>query len=82
MAKNECGADGVFTAPNSIFGVKINSCCITHDAAYRKGGTKADRKKADICFLKDMIKRGVFKPIAYIYYFAVRAYGWLCWNKK
>lgn len=64
--------------------------CAIHDDDYVLGkGTKHDRHNADLIFLINMLKgakqeTGLKKSLmittAFIYYMAVRAFGWLFWN--
>jgi hypothetical protein len=70
-------------------------CCL-HDELYNAGGTKEDRKKADVRLFEDMVKHSIdhFKPkmrigaqvwfivLAYVYYKAVRWFGSKRFNYK
>ncbi len=84
-------SDGCTLAPD--FGFR--SCCVNHDVAYSNidsrttpfhGNFKA-RRDADYA-LKNCIKneikgKSIFKkPLPYIYFGFVRAFGWLFYNYK
>ena len=63
--------------PDLIF----SKACKRHDMAYTRA---IGRKKADLMFLKDMLKIAkrhryavLFVPIAYLYFTAVRIFGWI-----
>ena len=62
--------DGCSMFPNH----KWKDCCIEHDKLYWKGGTKEDRKKADIK-LMNCVKAKGFPIIAKIMYLGVRVGG-------
>jgi len=69
--------DGECTcSPDSWFGVDISDCCREHDRLYKKGGEQIDKLYADT-LLRDCIagKRWWLKPVAWIYYAAVRTFG-------
>jgi hypothetical protein len=48
--------------------------CVKHDRAYHAGGTRAERRKADIELMSDVAKRG-YPNLAYAMYVAVRVGG-------
>lgn len=59
-------------------------CCI-HDDDYDKGGTKRDRKIADVRLYKNMLKRSdnwKHRTVAIFYYASVRLFGRLFFNFK
>lgn len=61
----------------------FHCCCVDHDLAYERGGTRSDRLRADKEFLKCMLERDdKYRPMAYVYYAGVRAFGWMFWRKK
>lgn len=62
------------SSPNGTWG----HCCIEHDIAYWRGGTKSDRKRADHRLRWCMIKSG---GPGKLYYDFVRAAGWAYWGK-
>ena len=78
---NGCGAKGGwFDPPEFLF----HASCNQHDFYYWRGGSEADRKKADEAFYRYMqidanrysgLKRLKYLAIAYIYYKAVRIFG-------
>ena len=81
---NGCGAKAsIIRPPHAIF---FKSSCDLHDLSYVLGGTEEDRIKADCGFLKAMlqdceriensIKRKYYIAWAYLYFMAVRAFGW------
>lgn len=89
MDTNGCGACGGFwkwlKPPHHTF---FKEECDTHDSAYNKGGTKADRKRADRRLFFDMVDQSVshfksrktlslwwFVSLALVYYYAVRCFG-------
>jgi len=60
-----------------------------HDYNYYKGGAESDRSRADEWFLKymlidcqklDWIRRVYYVLLAYLYYNAVRLFGWKYFN--
>jgi len=59
--------------------LNVTPCCLAHDEAYLKGGSAADRKAADIALRTCMRSKGQ-KVACWIYYFAVRIFGWVGWN--
>lgn len=68
-----------------------DASCKIHDDNYKKGGTKEDRLKADVGFLKYMILDARYLPYkqkrkavlwACIYYMFVRAFGWVTFRWK
>ncbi len=61
--------------------MNVTPCCKDHDLAYRRGGTKSDRKIADIQFRDAMHARGR-RILCWVYYFAVRCFGWVHFNWK
>lgn len=75
--------------PYSIF---FKSSCDIHDLSYYIWWNKCDRKKADLWFLKVMIedcnkntcffKKNYYKVWCYVYYIAVRVFGWKYFNYK
>jgi len=82
---NGCGPKGgFFPVPEFVF----TSACDQHDFNYFLGSTRAQRKKADLQFLAEMIAEaaGVKKYIwlARIYYRAVRWFGVFCfhWSRR
>ena len=82
--KNGCGSKGSFIKPPLAAFFKAS--CDLHDLSYILGGTEEDRIKADCGFLKAMlqdceriesnIKRKYYITWAYLYFAAVRAFGW------
>jgi len=79
---NGCGGKGGFINPPEFL---FHASCNHHDFYYWRGGTEADRKKADDTFYKymqmdianenSMIKRIYYEMLAYSYYKAVRIFG-------
>jgi len=64
-------------SPDKILGYDITDACRFHDEAYAKGGSEDKRKIADVLLRLDIAERlpKILKPIAWIYYFAVRTFG-------
>jgi len=60
--KNYCTA-----CPDTVFGKYIGGCCEHHDDLYRKGGTAADRKAADMELRRCVTADGGL---------AIEAFGW------
>jgi len=76
---NGCGPKGGWVpVPEFVF----TEACNHHDFNYWIGCTKAQRKKADKQFLKEMLLEAGnsywYKTLAYIYYKAVRVAGGKC----
>lgn len=71
----------VGTPDGAIDTITGKAACYTaslgHDALYQFGAGR--RKDADRIFLGEMLK--VKFPLAYAYYYAVRVFGWMFWNK-
>lgn len=92
---NGCGAcNGILRnipIPHANF---FKEDCLKHDIAYNIGGTKVDRKQADINLYKGMVERSVnyfdnrvgsqfwFICWAFFYYKAVRAFASRQFNYK
>lgn len=79
---NGCGGKGsIVPVPEFLF----HASCNHHDFYYWRGGSEADRKRADEAFYKfmkqdaamagTMLKRLHYRLWAYIYYQAVRQFG-------
>ena len=77
------GKSGFLKPPYWFF---IDASCKIHDDNYKKGGSKEDRLKADVGFLKHMLldisdmpyqrkSRAAFS--ACVYYLLVRTFGWI-----
>ena len=88
---NGCGPKGGFIpVPEFIF----NACCDHHDFNYWIGCNRKQRKKADLQFLREMLRdantypypepRNTYRWLARIYYRAVRFGGVFCfhWAKR
>ena len=59
---------------------KYNKAAVVHDWLYN---TKMfDRKTSDKIFLEAMFVLGINKFKAYIFYYAVRLFGWIRWRRK
>ena len=67
--------------------------CEAHDEAYARGGTRADRRRADLRMLAGMVQtiaeHDHRAPTALLllawaaaYYVAVRAFGWIRWRRR
>ena len=56
------------------------ACCIRHDWAYWKGGSKKDRRKADDGFFRCIWKTSNFPILAPIRWFGVRIGGKKFWR--
>ena len=54
----------------------FTKCCDAHDLDYMKGGNELDRWRADMKFLKCMLKRKKYKCVSLAYYFGVVLFGW------
>jgi hypothetical protein len=53
-------------------------CCDEHDVAYIEGGTLEWRKFHDLK-LKECMEKAGYPTWANIYYWFVRAFGWIHW---
>jgi len=51
-----------------------HECCVAHDYAYCEGGTRQDRKKADIQLMRCVALKG-HPHIAYLMFLGVRLFG-------
>lgn len=60
--------------------VSYRYCCDEHDLAYYEGGSQADRALADYRFWACVRDSGRLLR-AWIFWLAVRLFGWLYWNK-
>lgn len=63
---------------NKLFGrppLPYRSCCIEHDRAYFYGGTRQQRKEADITFRKCVVEITGKKIWPWIMFVAVRIFG-------
>ncbi len=58
----------------------MRACCIRHDWAYWKGGSRKDRRKADRDFFNCIWKTSSFPILAPIRWFGVRIGGKKFWN--
>jgi hypothetical protein len=58
---------------------KFNKASVVHDWLYHT--KQFDRKTSDKIFLELMFALGINKYKAYIFYFMVRAFGWLYWRR-
>jgi hypothetical protein len=56
-------------------------CCDTHDLAYAAGGTRGQRRKADLRLAECVAKRG-FPTIAAAMFVAVRLFGGPHWPRS
>jgi len=70
MQKKKTISDGCTLFPDGDW----IECCITHDHAYAKGGTKEQRKKADIVLRNCVAGKG-HSVVAWIMYLGVRVGG-------
>ena len=68
-------SDGCTASPNSGWWGSHLECCLRHDEAYYYGGTKEQRRDADLVFRHCLVGMGVPVPIAWMYWGAVRAMG-------
>lgn len=59
--------------------IRFRYCCDEHDVAYYEGGSSKDRRIADKRFRQCIAERG-HTVKSWIFYSAVRAFGWLYWN--
>lgn len=61
-------------------------CCVIHDVAYWRGGTAAQREKADIALRQCILEKTGDKPLADLMYEGVRLggspyfYNWYRWG--
>ena len=58
----------------------MRACCIRHDWAYWKGGSRRDRRKADSQFFRCIWKTSRFPILAPIRWFGVRLGGKKFWG--
>jgi hypothetical protein len=58
---------------------KFNKAAVVHDWLYHT--KQFDRKTTDRIFLELQLALGINKYKAYLFYFTVRAFGWLYWRK-
>ena len=61
-------------SPDTIGETYIGDLCAVHDVAYWKGGTKKDKKIADVILRKSITKR-INWVWGWIYYIGVRFFG-------
>jgi hypothetical protein len=59
---------------------KFNKASVVHDWLYRN--QMFDRKTSDKIYLELMLALGINKYKAYVFYYTVRAFGWLYWRKR
>ena len=59
---------------------KFNKAAVIHDHLYHTG--EVDRKTADRIFLEALLVLGIPRWKAYLFYGAVRLFGWTHWKKK
>ena len=59
---------------------KYNKASVVHDWLYN--AKMFDRKTSDKIFLEAMLVLGINKFKAYIFYYAVRFFGWIRWRRK
>ena len=84
---NSFDTDGCTIVPDGTFSnpTKWNKCCLRHDVAYWKGGTRSERKVADKLFRSCLEDFGTHS-IAFLYYYGVRVGGspysrqWFSWG--
>lgn len=74
---------GVSWLHKRLFGRDIACayCCDEHDVAYFEGGGAADRADADRR-LRECIKDSGRPFRAWLFWLAVRAFGWFYWNEE
>jgi hypothetical protein len=68
-------SDGCTAAPDAGPWGDHRRCCVEHDRRYYYGGTKADRREADVAMRSCMVSRGMPAPFAWLYFGAVRVFG-------
>ena len=68
-------SDGCTDSPDAGWWGVHRSCCLEHDRAYHAGGSRADRRAADGAFFRCLIEKGMPRPIAWVYFGAVRVGG-------
>lgn len=68
-------SDGCTDSPDAGWWGVHRECCLDHDCVYYYGGTKADRRDADMVFRRCLISRGMPSPIAWLYWLGVRVGG-------
>lgn len=56
-------------------------CCDEHDLAYHDGGSAADRALADYRFWACMVDSGRAGR-AFLFWLAVRCFGWAYWTRQ
>ena len=59
---------------------KFNKAAVVHDWLYHT--KEVDRKTADQIFLEALLVLGIPRWKAYLFYAAVRLFGWTHWKKK
>lgn len=77
---NEFSQDGCTLFPNRLLFHDLRTACLEHDKAYWLGGTKEERKAADIALRETISHTGPIGPvIGYVMYAGVRVFGdtWL-----
>lgn len=93
---NGCGCErGLFRWFKPPYAKFFYAACLCHDNDYDKGGDSKQRKEADRTLYWRMVElvktRGrSFNPakatwmvmIALLYYYSVRVFGWMYFNKK
>ena len=79
--KYYCGPVFIPNFIRKYFSQTFNEQCKLHDFRYVTQG--ADRLTVDRQFLDDMIEARPDKVLlAYLFYYSVRAYGWVSWYGK
>lgn len=61
---------------------KYGNAAVIHDWLYWEQSSKRDRKTADAIFLEAMEVLGVSRWKRRVMYDAVRAFGWVAWNRN
>ena len=69
-------SDGCTWSPDRGWWGDHSEACVWHDQYYYYGGSRAERRRADLRFRLDLIEiHHVPRPIAWLYYLAVRVGG-------
>lgn len=75
LPPDEYVGNGCTCAPNRIGGADLRPACHVHDFAYDSGGDEGDRLYADSAFFRNLLRCGLDRRWANIYYRRVRLHG-------
>jgi len=67
--------DGCTFSPDVLGGMDCRPACFYHDFAYKLGGGKRERLRADRTFYRNLRRCDVPRSLATLYFFEVRTWG-------